>query len=94
MEESPKIVSKLSEILSILSKSDALMIFLSARDGLTSELDTPQKIGLTKKQYYTRLKQLVECGLLNKNENKYVHTALGSNVYNKHFLGLIESMKI
>ncbi|MDE1829311.1 MAG: hypothetical protein KGI25_03205 [Thaumarchaeota archaeon] len=67
---------------------------MSAKDGLSSELDTPQKIGLTKKQYYTRLKQLVEYGLLNKSENKYFHTAFGSIIYNKHLLGLLDSMKI
>ncbi|MDE1861825.1 MAG: hypothetical protein KGI33_02810 [Thaumarchaeota archaeon] len=94
MVETPQVISKLSDILSIMSKTDALLIFLSAKDGLASELDTPQKIGLTKKQYYTRLKQLVEYGLLNKSDNRYVHTALGSIVYNKHLVGLLESMKI
>lgn len=94
MENTPQQLTQLSDILSILSKSDALVIFLSAKDGLSSELDTPQKIGLTKKQYYTRLKQLVEFGLLNKNENKYFHTAFGNIIYNKHLLGLLDSMKI
>lgn len=94
VEKSPQLVSKLSETLSILSKSDALLIFLTAKDGLASELDTPQKIGLTKKQYYTRLKQLVEYGLLNKNDNRYFHTAFGSIIYNRHLLGLVDSMKI
>lgn len=94
VEKTPQLVSKLAETLSILSKSDALLIFLSAKDGLASELDTPQKIGLTKKQYYTRLKQLVEHGLLSKNESKYFHTAFGSIIYNKHLMGLVDSMKI
>lgn len=94
VEKSPKLVSKLAETLSILSKSDALLIFLSAKDGLASELDTPQKIGLTKKQYYTRLKQLVGYGLLSKNESKYFHTAFGSIIYNKHLMGLVDSMKV
>ncbi|MFZ1076507.1 MAG: hypothetical protein WAN47_03640 [Nitrosotalea sp.] len=61
---------------------------------MASELDTPQKIGLTKKQYYTRLKQLVEFGLLGKRENKYEHTALGNLVYEKHVVGLLNNMKI
>ncbi len=94
MEKMPQLVAKLSDILSVLSKSDALIIFLSAKDGLESELDTPQKIGLTKKQYYTRLKQLVEYGLLSKNESKYFHTEFGKIIYNKHLLGLLDSMKI
>ncbi|MGI0046773.1 MAG: hypothetical protein ACREBB_06250 [Nitrosotalea sp.] len=94
VEKTPKLVTRLTDLLSIVSKDDALTIFLSAKNGLASELDTPQKIGLTKKQYYTRLKQLVEFGLLSKNENKYTHTALGDIIYNKHILGLLHSVKI
>ena len=94
VEKEPKIVTKLTDILSILSKTDALTIFSVAKTGLESELDTPQKIGLTKKQYYTRLKQLVELGLLNKDESKYVHTALGNLIYEKHVVGLLNNMKI
>jgi predicted transcriptional regulator len=94
IEKEPKIVAKLTDILSILSKTDALTIFSVAKNGLESELDTPQKIGLTKKQYYTRLKQLVELGLLNKNESKYVHTALGNLIYEKHVVGLLNNIKI
>lgn len=94
VENTPQLVAKMSEVLSILSKGDALVIFLSAKEGLSSELDTPQKLGLTKKQYYTRLKQLVEFGLLGKNENKYYHTAFGSIMYGKHLMGLLDSMKI
>ncbi len=94
IEKEPKIVTKLTDVLSILSKTDALTIFSVAKNGLESELDTPKKIGLTKKQYYTRLKQLVELGLLNKNESKYVHTALGNIIYEKHIVGLLNNMKI
>lgn len=94
VEKEPKLAANLVGVLSILSKEDALIIFLIAKNGLESELDTPQKIGLTKKQYYTRLKQLVESGLLNKHENKYEHTALGNIVHERHLLGLLNSMKI
>ncbi len=94
IEKEPKIVTKLTDVLSILSKTDALTIFSVAKNGLESELDTPKKIGLTKKQYYTRLKQLVELGLLNKNESKYVHTALGNIIYEKHIVGLLNNMKL
>ncbi len=94
VEKDPKLATNLVNVLSILSKEDALTIFLTAKNGLASELDTPQKIGLTKKQYYTRLKQLVEFGLLGKRENKYEHTALGNLVYEKHVVGLLNNMKI
>ncbi len=94
LDNEPKVIKKLSEIYSILSKNDALTIFLVAKDGLESELGTPEKVGLTKKQYYTRLKQLIDLGLINKTENKYMHTVFGNIVYEKHLIGLLNSMKI
>ncbi len=43
-------LQQMGEVMSVLSKYDALSIFVLAKNGLKSELDTPQKIGLTKKQ--------------------------------------------
>ncbi|MGI0102185.1 MAG: hypothetical protein ACREA7_06275 [Nitrosotalea sp.] len=94
VEKESKIVTRLTNVLSVLSKTDALTIFSIAKNGLESELETPQKIGLTKKQYYTRLKQLSELGLLSKSKNKYVHTELGNIVYEKHVVGLLNNMRI
>jgi len=88
-----EILNQLTEMLSILSKNDALTIFLTANDGIKSELDTPSKLGLTKKQYYTRLKQLVDLGLLVKQDDSYIHTALGRLVYQKHIVGLTSHIK-
>lgn len=86
-------LQKISEVLSILSKPDALLLFIMTKDGLKSELETHTKIGLTKKQYYTRLKQLTDVGLLIKNTTSYVHTAFGNMVYQKHFLELVGNVK-
>ncbi len=86
-------LQKISEVLSILSKPDALLLFIMTKDGLKSELETHTKIGLTKKQYYTRLKQLTDVGLITKNTVSYTHTAFGSMVYQKHFLELAGNMK-
>jgi predicted transcriptional regulator len=85
----PKLVNKLTELLGILSKKDALTIFLLSKDGLKAEADTPQKIGLTRKQYYTRLKQLVDNGLIDKAGDVYMHTTLGTFVYKKHLLEML-----
>ncbi|MBI3640283.1 MAG: hypothetical protein HY223_08220 [Thaumarchaeota archaeon] len=92
-KDDSKLLSQLTEILSILSKNDALTIFLMANDGIKSEMDTPAKIGLTKKQYYTRLKQLVDMELLVKHNEMYLHTAFGKVVYQKHILGLTNNIK-
>ena len=93
LKDNSKLLAKLMEVLSVLSKNDALTIFLIAEEGIRSELDTPTKIGLTKKQYYTRLKQLVDLGLVVKNNESYVQTAFGKIVYQKHILGLTNNIK-
>ena len=87
------ILDQVMEILSVLSKNDALTIFLMAVKGIKSELDTPTKIGLTKKQYYTRLKQLVDLNLLVKRGDSYVQTTFGKLVYDKHIIGLLNNVK-
>src|SRR5579885_3155338 len=86
-------LQKISDVLSILSKPDALLLFIMSKDGLKSELETHTKIGLTKKQYYTRLKQLTDVGLITKSTATYTHTAFGNMVYQKHFLELVGNIK-
>ncbi|MEM2759343.1 MAG: hypothetical protein QXU32_00150 [Nitrososphaerales archaeon] len=88
-----ELVNKTVNLLSILSKKDALSIFLLAKDGLKAETDTPQKIGLTRKQYYTRLKQLVDVGLIDKSGDMYIHTTLGTFVHTQHLIGLLEQVR-
>ncbi|MDH2907386.1 MAG: hypothetical protein PXX83_04730, partial [Candidatus Nitrosotalea sp.] len=91
--DSSKLLAQLTEVLSVLSKNDALTIFLMANEGIKSEIDTPTKIGLTKKQYYTRLKQLVDLGLVIKQNESYMQTAFGKVVYQKHIIGLTNQIK-
>ncbi|HEY7079767.1 MAG TPA: hypothetical protein VH500_08705 [Nitrososphaeraceae archaeon] len=70
---------------SVLSRKDNLSIFMNAatEKGLNADLTTPQQLGIAKKTYYTRLKQLITAGLVRKSEGAYVHTTLGSIVYQK-----------
>jgi hypothetical protein len=88
-----KSVNQITSLLSILSKKDAFSIFLLAKDGLKGETDTPQRIGLTRKQYYTRLKQLVDTGLIDKNGDTYYHTSLGSLFFQRHLVELLDYLK-
>jgi hypothetical protein len=67
-----------SKLLNVLSKSDALLIFSMARDGIEADGLTYARIGLTKKQYYTRLMQLKDTGLIEKRGNCYFQTTKGS----------------
>jgi len=93
LNDNSKLLARLTEVLSVLSKNDALIIFFMAEEGIRSELDTPTKIGLTKKQYYTRLKQLVDLGLVEKRNESYTQTAFGKIVYQTHILGLVDNIK-
>lgn len=93
LNDNSKLVSQLTDVLSVLSKDDALTIFQMAEAGIKSEIDTPTKIGLTKKQYYTRLKQLVDLGLITKRNETYTQTAFGKVVYQKHIIGLTNNIK-
>ena len=93
LKDNSKLLAQLTEVLSVLSKNDALTIFLMTEEGIRSELNTPTKIGLTKKQYYTRLKQLVDLGLVEKHNEFYTQTAFGKVVYQKHILGLTNNIK-
>ena len=85
-----ELVNRITTILSVLSKKDALTIFLLAKDGVKAETNTPQKVGLTRKQYYTRLKQLVDYGLIDNIGDVYTHTTLGSFVHQKQVLEFMD----
>ncbi|MFN4337205.1 MAG: phospholipase D-like domain-containing protein [Candidatus Nitrosocaldus sp.] len=88
-----EVIREASKVLTILSKYDALKIFLQSREGIEAETAAPEKIGLTKKQYYTRLKQLVDIGLIEKSKGKYVQTTLGRIIYEKALQVLFEHVR-
>jgi len=71
------IVKDMEKILSSLANEDALNIFKEAQKGITNSTETIKKIGLTQKRYYTRLKPLLEAGLIEKTEKGYGLTFLG-----------------
>ncbi len=87
------ILKETSNILGTLSKYDALKIFLECIEGIEADTNASDRLGLTKKQYYTRLKQLVDAGLIEKSKGKYVHTTLGKLIYDKAIRILFEHVK-
>ena len=89
------------DLFFLLSRPEALRILDLARIGLKSKIDTPAEIGLTKKQYYTRLRQLVDLNLIEKIETHdgkkgadrapvYTTTLLGNLVYERCILDMKE----
>ena len=81
------------KLLNVLSKKKNLMLFMSAKSGLLADSSSPNNAGLSKKIYYTCLKQLINSGLVIKTGGKYLHTSLGSVIYEAHILKLTEQMK-
>ena len=72
---------ELKEILAALANEDAIKIFMTARRGIEKSTKTIQELGLTQKRYYSRLKELMEAGLVEKRDNVYQHTTTGMICY-------------
>lgn len=86
-------LSEPSKLLTVISKFDALTIFSLAKDGIEADVSTPTKIGLTRKQYYTRLMQLKNVGLIHKEGNRYYQTTMGSFLYQNCINSVIHAIK-
>jgi predicted transcriptional regulator len=71
------------DVFSILGDKQSIEILESASTGMRSSSN-----GIcnhSKKQYYVRLKRLVEMGLVEKRKSVYNLTAFGLLVYENHF---------
>jgi predicted transcriptional regulator len=88
-----ELVKRSSKLLTVLSKQNNLSLFMSAKRGLMAEASSPERTSLSKKVYYTSLKQLINSGLVEKSDGKYVHTTFGSIVYQAHIIGLIDHLR-
>jgi predicted transcriptional regulator len=88
-----ELINTSSKLLTVLSKRNNLSLFISAKGGLLAEISSPGRASLSKKVYYTSLKQLVNSGLVEKSDGKYIHTTFGSVVYQSHIVGLIEQLR-
>jgi hypothetical protein len=78
---SSEIEAKARNIYSALSNGDSLRIFNLAADGIDASTSVLEKYQFTKKRYYGRLKELVDLGLIVKEDGEYRHTQLGSLVF-------------
>jgi predicted transcriptional regulator len=89
-----ELIKKSAKLLSVLSHWDNLSIFMFASSGqLMAETASLQKLKLSRKVYYTRLKQLIDAGLVEKAEGTYRHTSLGNIIYQNHIVRLVEELK-
>jgi predicted transcriptional regulator len=78
---SPEVEARARNIHSALSNGDSLRIFNLAAEGIDASTSVLEKYQFTKKRYYGRLKELVDLGLIAKEDGEYRHTALGNLVF-------------
>lgn len=68
-------------IIHALSNESSLLLFEAvAIAGGTSNL-LISKLNLTRKQFYSRMSSLVECGLVGRKNGKYILTSFGKIIY-------------
>lgn len=70
-------LSSFLETLKVLSNRNAYILFIACSDGLEADTNAFQRLGLTRKQYYTRLSRLKDANLVDKKNGQWVYTALG-----------------
>ena len=76
-EVSPQTLAMMKNILDALAHEDAIKIFNYAKDEITNSTVAIRELGLTQKRYYTRLKLLLDAGILEKCDQGYRYTFLG-----------------
>ncbi len=80
------------EILDALGNQDALSLFIYVGKGMASSKVAIQELGLSQKRFYSRLKELIEVGLIEKNDEGYKYTTLG-RVFSKIVFSLLEVLE-
>jgi DNA-binding HxlR family transcriptional regulator len=90
-EPSPETLEQCIDIFSTFANLDTMRIFLLAEKGISNSNKAIKELGLTPKRFYSRLKELVDPGILTKTEGKYVYTYLGE-IMAKLGFSLIEAL--
>lgn len=80
-ESSGKDKTPFREVLSALSSEGAVEILGKTGSKLISSRETPNKLGLTKRQYYSRIRELKELGVIKKEGEGYIRTERGEDIY-------------
>ena len=73
----------LVSLFKVLSKPDALEIFLLTGEGIENSTYAIEELGFTSKRYYARLRELVDMGFVRKIGGVYRQTPFGSIIYSR-----------
>ncbi len=82
-EEVSIITGELATQFRVLSKPDITKILSLAGMGISNSTYAMEVLGLTPKRHYSRLKKLIDSGLVRKKDDVYRQTALGRMVYDR-----------
>lgn len=91
--EGPEVIRNACKLFAVLSKQDALLLFIRMKDGFYSNKNSPSLNNLTRKQYYTRLRNLADVGLIKKDGDSYTHTTFGSLIYENYLAIMLHGVK-
>lgn len=84
-EPSTETLEQCIDIFSTFANLDTMRIFLLAEKGISNSNKAIKELDLTPKRYYSRLKALVDSGVLEKVNGVYAYTPVGEML---HSLGL------
>lgn len=77
----------ISDTLRALSDDKSLVLFNMSTFTLSRDTGAVMtKLGLTRKQYYSRMNRLIDAGLVMRKSGKYFLTSFGKVVYESHML--------
>ena len=79
-------------LLDVLGNQDALAIFIYVENKISSSKIAIQELELTQKRFYSRLKELIDVGLIEKNEGLYQYTTLG-RIFSKIGYSLLDILE-
>jgi predicted transcriptional regulator len=68
----------LVKLFKVLSRPDALEVFLLAGEGIENSTSAIRELNISQKKYYTRLGELVDIGFIKKTEGTYRQTPIGN----------------
>jgi len=81
-EPSAETLEHCIDIFSTFANLDTMRIFLLAEKGISNSNKAIKELGLTPKRYYSRLKALVDSGVLEKVNGVYLYTPVGELLHN------------
>jgi len=92
MEKAESWAEGITSLFKVLSKPDALRLFTHTVDGIKNSTYAIEELDITPKKYYSRLRELVDIGLVRKLNSGYRQTALGRMIYDRFLPAMVKAV--